>query len=68
MQEIAEEMAGRAVVGKVYGSDRELFQQFKVRGIPAFFVVRNGEVKESLVGGRSKEVLKKALERHGSAS
>jgi thioredoxin 1 len=65
--EIADEMAGSAIVGKIYPKQRELFQEYKVRGVPTFLVVKDGEVKKSFVGGRSKNVLLRELKRHVSS-
>lgn len=66
--EIADEMAGRAIVGKIYPKQRELYKEFKVRGIPTFLVVKDGEVKKSFVGSRPKEVLMRELKRHAPPS
>ncbi len=68
LQEVAEEMAGRAVVGKVYPSDGQLFKKFGVRGVPTLFVMRNGKIKMSFWGTSSKDVLMKVLKQHGPSS
>ena len=67
LREVASEMAGKAIVGKVYPSERELFRKFGVRGVPTLFVVRNGVVKR-FVGRRSSERLIKALKQNDPAS
>lgn len=61
LYELADEMAGEAIVGKVHESERALFSEFRVRKIPTLFVVRNGEVKQYFVGMRPKGVLRTAL-------
>jgi thioredoxin 1 len=66
--EVADEMAGRAVVGKVHEQERALFAKFGVRGIPHIFVIKDGEAKEQFVGGRSKHELLKALKRYAPAA
>lgn len=66
--EVADELAGKAIVGKIYAKERELFKEFNVRGIPAFFVVRDGEVKKSFRGTRPKAVLLRALKEHGPST
>ena len=61
--EVADELAGKAVVGKIYAKERELFQKFGIRGIPAFFVMRDGEIKQSFRGSRPKATLLRALKK-----
>jgi thioredoxin 1 len=50
LNEVARETKGRAVVGLVMTSDRELVRIFGIRKIPTIFVVRNGQITASFVG------------------
>ncbi len=43
---------------------RELSAQFQVRSIPALFVLKDGEVKESLVGFKSEGQLEEIIQNH----
>ncbi len=43
---------------------RELSAQFEVRSIPALFVLKDGEVKESLVGFKSESQLESIIQNH----
>jgi thioredoxin-like negative regulator of GroEL len=67
LDELARELEGKAIIGKVHSDQSALFKQFGVRGIPAFFLLRDGEIKQQFVGAQSKNTLKAALERHGPA-
>ena len=50
LAEVAGETKGRAIVGLVMVSDRELVRTFGIRRIPTVFVVRNAEITASFVG------------------
>jgi len=63
VEELAEEFAGKAKVGKVNVDDnQELAGQFGIRGIPTVMLFKGGEVVESFVGLRSKDDLAAAVE------
>ncbi|QDU41464.1 Thioredoxin-1 [Maioricimonas rarisocia] len=63
IEEIADEFAGRAVVGKVNVDDnREIATQFQIQAIPSVLVFRGGEVVERIVGAQPKERYQQALE------
>ena len=47
---------------------RELSAQFEVRSIPALFVLKDGEVKESLVGFKSESQLESIIQNHLAAA
>ncbi len=54
--EIAEEMDGSVVVGKVnVDEEQELSMQYGISSIPTLLVFRNGEIVNAAVGLRSKE-------------
>lgn len=61
LEEIARELKDRVVVGKL-NTDRNLIaRRFGITRIPALFVIRNGEIKESFFGVVSKDTLRNAL-------
>ncbi|MFG0335862.1 MAG: thioredoxin [Maioricimonas sp. JB049] len=63
IEEIADDFAGRAVVGKMNVDDnREIATQFQIQAIPSVLVVRGGEVVERIVGAQPKERYQQALE------
>jgi len=66
LKQLAADMRGKAVVGIISQTERELFRAFSITGIPAFFVIYDGEVKQSYRGFQEKQVLADALRRYGS--
>ncbi len=64
LDELADEFAGRARVGKVNIDDHQsLAAQYNVRAIPTLLLFKQGEVVEQLVGAKSKRDLKASLEK-----
>ncbi len=64
LNELAEEYKGRAKIAKVNVDDNQsLAVKFKISGIPALFMVKNGEVVEQVVGARSKKDFKAMIDR-----
>jgi thioredoxin 1 len=61
LNEVARETKGRAIVGLVMTSDRELVRTFGIRRIPSIFVVRNGQITASFVGMVPKAQIQQAL-------
>jgi|GEM_PF-1286952 len=61
LKEVARETKGRAVIGLVMVSDRELTRAFAITRIPAIFVVRNAEVTASFLGVVPKGRIEQAL-------
>ncbi|MDO4260746.1 MAG: thioredoxin [Eubacteriales bacterium] len=58
VEEIAEETAGTAKVGKVdVSSDIELAQRYSVANIPTFLIFKNGELVGRAVGLQEKDEL-----------
>ncbi len=45
-------------------NNRELAQQFNVRSIPALFFLKDGEVKERLVGVQTESVLESKIQEY----
>lgn len=68
MKELAGDMKGRAIIGLVRESERELFKAFGVKGIPAIFVMRNAEVRHSFLGTQNKDFLAKVLKDAGTST
>jgi thioredoxin-like negative regulator of GroEL len=66
LEQLAADMEGKAIVGIIPQSERELFRTFGVRGIPATFILYNSEVKQSYVGFQNKELLAKSLKEYGN--
>ena len=65
IEQIGEELADKLIVGKVNCDENmELAQQYKVAGIPAFFLFKAGEVVTKAVGAMSKDELLAKIEPH----
>jgi thioredoxin-like negative regulator of GroEL len=64
MEALAGDFKRKAAIGIVDKRERRLFMMFRIKGIPQFFVFRNGQVKEHFNGALPKNVLAKALKRH----
>jgi thioredoxin 1 len=64
LSELAEEYKGRAKIAKVNVDDNQsLAVKFHISGIPALFMVKNGQVVEQVVGARSKKDFKAMIDR-----
>lgn len=62
---IAEEYKGRVKVGKLdVDANGSTAARFNIRGIPTLLVVKDGQVKEQIVGAVEKSVITKALDKH----
>lgn len=63
IDQIDEELQGQAKVGKVNVDDvRQLAVRYNVRSIPILLFIKNGEVKDQIVGSNvSKEKIKAKL-------
>ncbi|MGF1581021.1 MAG: thioredoxin [Gemmataceae bacterium] len=65
VEELAEELQGRAKVVKVNVDDaQEIAAKYQVSSIPNFVVFKDGEVQTQLTGARPKQALLAALEPH----
>ena len=63
LDEVAKEMGETVKVTKVnVDEESELAGRYGVRGIPTMLFFKDGEVKKTLVGKKSKEEIKKNLE------
>jgi thioredoxin 1 len=64
LDELATEYKGKARIAKVNAAENlQLASQFRVNAVPAFFLVKNGEVVEQMVGARSKKDFKAMIDR-----
>lgn len=66
LADISSEVGSNAEIGKIHERERALFAKFGVRGIPAFFILRDAEVRKSFVGTQPKRILIDALKKYGS--
>lgn len=65
IEEIASEYEGSVVVGKVNVDDNAtVSSQFRVRSIPTVLLMKNGEILEKFVGGRTKADYVGAITKH----
>ncbi|MCP4528581.1 MAG: thioredoxin [Aestuariibacter sp.] len=65
LDEVAQEHDGQAKIVKVnVDQSPASTKEYGVRGIPALFIVKNGEIVQRLVGLQTKDALTKALNSH----
>ncbi len=65
VDELAAANEGKAKVGKLNCDENpEVAIKLEVRSIPAFFVFKNGELKETAVGVQSKASLQAMIDKH----
>lgn len=63
VDEIGHEAEGKIKVGKInIDEEPELAQQFNVMSIPTLVVMKNGKVKNSAIGARSKAAILELLD------
>jgi thioredoxin 1 len=69
LEELAPKYKGRVKVAKVnVDEEPALAQSFQVRGIPALYALRDGEVVDQMVGWGGKKRLEDALEKLATMS
>ncbi len=61
LEEVANEMKGKAVIGKVNTDKNMIGRKFGISKIPAVFIIKNGEIKSAFYGVVPKETIVKAL-------
>jgi thioredoxin 1 len=61
LDELAGATKGRAIIGLISATDRELVRTFGIRKIPAIFIVRNAEITASFIGLVPKNTIEQAL-------
>lgn len=65
IEEVANDYAGKALVGKVNVDDcPDLAERFGIMAIPAVFIFKAGKVTDKLVGFRQKAQLAAALDKN----
>jgi thioredoxin 1 len=65
INELAEEMKDQAVICKLnIDEHQKTAQMFGVRSIPTLVILKNGKEVERIVGVKSKNIIKKQLEKH----
>lgn len=58
LENLAEEFKDKAKICKInVDEESNLAIEYGVRSIPAIFILKDGEIKDSLIGATSKEVL-----------
>jgi len=66
LAEVASELKDQAVVGKLNTDKNLIARRFGISKIPALFLIKDGEIKNSFYGVVTKETLVKALNELGS--
>ena len=62
---IAVEYKGRVKVGKLdVDANGSTAARFNIQGIPTLLIIKDGQVKEQIVGAVDKSVITKALDKH----
>ena len=63
LEQIAEEYDGRAVVCKVdVDKNQSLARKYGIQGIPTILFIKNGEIKDQVIGALPKEQLASRLD------
>lgn len=66
IEEVAKELSGRAIVGKLNTDKNLIARRFGITKIPAIFIIRDGEIKNAFYGVVPKETILKALSEFGA--
>lgn len=66
LEELAAELKGKAVIGKIDTDKNLIARRFGITKIPAIFVIKDGEVKGSFFGVVPKETLVKVMKEFGA--
>lgn len=65
LEQLAVENAASVRIGKIKVEDNpKTATKYGVRGMPTMLFLKNGEMKEMLVGFRNKAVIQKAIDTH----
>ena len=65
LDELADELAGKAKIAKVdVDKNPQLAGTFGIRSIPTLLIMKDGVVKEQMIGLQSKDVLAAKLNEH----
>lgn len=64
VEELAAEMGDKVKIGKMdVDQNPQVAQKYGIMSIPTIIIFKDGEIKETLVGLQTKEILKLALEK-----
>jgi len=66
LEEVAKDLNGKAVIGKLNTDKNLVARRFGITKIPAIFIIKDGEVKDSFYGVVPKAALVKALTDFGA--
>lgn len=66
LEELAAELKGRAVIGRIDTDKNLIARRFGITKIPAIFVIKDGEVKGSFFGVVPKETLANVMREFGA--
>jgi len=66
LEEVASDLKGRAVIGKINTDNNLISRRFGINKIPAIFIIRDEEIKNTFFGVVPKETILKALKENGS--
>ena len=65
VEELANEYVDKAKISKLNVDENQaLAGQYKVMSVPTFFIFKNGEIVDQMVGGVQKEKLKEMIDKH----
>ncbi|MDY7094290.1 MAG: thioredoxin [Acidobacteriota bacterium] len=65
LDELADEMDGKVTIGKINVDDQQqLASQFGVSSIPSFFLFKNGEVADRMMGAMPKAAFEQFISRN----
>jgi thioredoxin 1 len=65
LEQLAAEMAGRAVVAKVNVDESgDVSNRFGIRSIPTLMVFKDGRVVDQMIGAAPKEQIRRLIEKH----
>lgn len=65
IEEVAEEMEGQAVIGKLdVDENPQTAMKYSVMSIPTVMIFKGGEAVETFIGVQSKQVYLEALKKH----
>ena len=65
LEQIAAELAGRAVVGRVdVDENGSLAERFGIRSIPTLVVFKDGKVVDQMIGAHTKEEIRELIDKH----
>ncbi len=67
IDELADDFAGKAIIGKLNADENIKSQELGVTGIPSILFLREGKEVDRVVGAVPKQMLKEKIEYHLSA-